>query len=166
MGSLEIVAYTQEHFDDREVIISLLTDFSHQLSKTHAGFEHFSMGRSLAQGQMESFDRQDHTLLIAKLEGNVIGCVGLRPHENSFYENSCEMIFLFVKPAFRGFGFGHQLLSSFLDLARENNYNHVLFDPLQDHEAIRQLYEDFGFQEIPPLEHDATASTTRLMLSL
>jgi putative acetyltransferase len=166
MGSLEVVNYAQLALEDRDAVVTLLNEFSHHHAKSLTDSARFQSNFIEVLDPFESFERTGHALLIAKLEQAVVGCVGLRPFDNSFYENSCEMVFLFVKPIFRGFGLGHQLLSSFIDLARQCNYNHVLFDPLQEHEAIRQLYDDFGFQEIPPLGHDASEPTTLMVLNL
>jgi len=166
MGQLEIVTYPSALFDDREAVFSLLIDFSLHLSKSNSSSQPLRLEPEQINQQMDLFERLDETLLIAKIEDAVIGCVGLRSFENSSYENTCEMIFLFVKPAFRGFGFGHQLVGGFLDLAREKHYSHVLFDPLNEHEAIRQIYDDFGFEEIPPLGHRTTSSSTLMLLNL
>jgi GNAT superfamily N-acetyltransferase len=166
MGSLEVVNYAHLALEDRDAVVILLTEFFHHHAKNLSGSARLQTGWVEVLDQFDSFDRTGHALLIAKLEGAVVGCVGLRPFENSSYENSCEMVFLYVKPIFRGFGLGHQLLSSFIDLARECNYSHVLFDPLEEHEAIRQLYDDFGFQEIPPLGHHASQPQTLMALSL
>jgi len=166
MGSLEIVTYPGALFDDREAVFSLLIDFSLHLLKSNASSDSSRLEPEQINQQIALFERFDETLLIAKIEDTVIGCVGLRSFENSSYENACEMIFLFVKPAYRGFGFGHQLVSGFLDLAREKYFSHVLFDPLHKHEAIRQLYDDFGFEEIPPLAHGTISSSNLMLLNL
>ena len=94
------------------------------------------------------------TLLIARVDGEVAGCVALRPADAADYPNAAEMKRLYVRKAFRGFGLGRQLTESVLDAARQAGYACVLLDTLDDMEAARALYEDLGFQAIPPYYHN------------
>ena len=41
-----------------------------------------------------------------------------------------------------------------MDAARQGGYACVLLDTLDDMEAARALYEDLGFEEIPPYYHN------------
>ena len=61
---------------------------------------------------------------------------------------------LFVRPAFRGLGLGRQLVEATLDCARRKGYDAILLDTLSDMEAARALYEDLGFEEVPPYYHN------------
>ncbi|MET0311257.1 MAG: GNAT family N-acetyltransferase [Burkholderiaceae bacterium] len=94
------------------------------------------------------------TLLLAMVDGEVAGCCGLRPLDNSDYPNAAEMKRLYVRKAFRGFGLGRQLAEAILDAARRGGYGSVLLDTLDDMEAARALYEELGFREIPPYYHN------------
>jgi len=47
-----------------------------------------------------------------------------------------------------------------------NAYNHVLLDTLDDMEAARTLYEDLGFEEIPPYYHNPIAGAHYLKAAL
>ena len=51
-------------------------------------------------------------------------------------------------------GLGRQLAEAALDAARQAGYACVLLDTLDDMEAARALYEDLGFEEIPPYYHN------------
>ena len=166
MGNLEIEIYSEQRIDHREIVYSLLRDFARHHAKNQDHNDSLVRPSIDAHQLLNTFEQAEHVILLSKVDGSIMGCVGLQPYENTIYENTCEMVFLFVKPAFRGFGFGHQLLESFLHLAREKNYSHVLFDPMQSHEAIRQLYHGFGFEEIPPIGHSQTEAKTWLLLTL
>lgn len=96
-------------------------------------------------------------LLLAKVNGAVAGCCALRPLDAADYSNAAEMKRLYVRKAFRGLGLGRQLAQAILDEARSAGYSCVLLDTLDDMEAARALYEDLGFEEIPPYYHNPHA---------
>lgn len=105
-------------------------------------------------------------LLLARVDGEVAGCCGLRPLDNADYPNACEMKRLYVRPAFRGLGLGRQLTESIMDAARLHGYDFVLLDTLDAMEAARTLYEDLGFEEIPPYYHSPVAGAHYLKATL
>ena len=73
---------------------------------------------------------------------------------------------LYVRRSFRGLGLGRQLVESVLDAARQAGYASVLLDTLDDMEAARGLYEDLGFEEIPPYYHNPIAGAHYLKADL
>ena len=93
-------------------------------------------------------------LLTAAQDGALAGCCALRPLDNVDYPNACEMKRLFVRPRFRGLGLGRLLADAILNAARQAGYAYVLLDTLSDMETARALYEDLGFEEIPPYYHN------------
>ena len=105
-------------------------------------------------------------LLLARVDGAVAGCCALRPMDSSDYPNASEMKRLYVRKAFRGFGLGRQLAEAILDEARRAGYSCVLLDTLDDMEAARALYEDLGFEEIPPYYHNPHAGAHYLKVDL
>ncbi|HYF41996.1 MAG TPA: GNAT family N-acetyltransferase [Ramlibacter sp.] len=105
-------------------------------------------------------------LLVALVDGAVAGCCALRPLDSSDYPNAAEMKRLYVRNAFRGFGLGRQLAEAILDAAREAGYASVLLDTLDDMEAARALYEDLGFESIPPYYHNPIPGAHYLKVDL
>ena len=105
-------------------------------------------------------------LFLALVDGAAAGCCALRPLDGSDYANACEMKRLYVRQAFRGFGLGRQLAEAALDAARRSGYDCVLLDTLDDMESARVLYEDLGFQEIPPYYHNPIAGAHYLKADL
>lgn len=96
-------------------------------------------------------------LLLALVDDAVAGCCALRPLDESDYANACEMKRLYVRKAFRGFGLGRLLAESAMDAARRAGYGCVLLDTLDDMEAARALYDELGFEEVPPYYHNPIA---------
>ena len=105
-------------------------------------------------------------LLLAMVDGEAAGCCALRPLDSADYANACEMKRLYVRNAYRRLGLGRQLAEAVLDAARIAGYHHLLLDTLSDMESARALYEDLGFEEIPPYYHNPIAGAHYLKVSL
>ncbi len=96
------------------------------------------------------YARPRGSLLLARVDGELVGCCALRPLDTADYPNASEMKRLYVRRAFRGFGLGRQLAEATLDAARLAGYSSVVLDTLDDMETARALYEGLGFASIPP----------------
>jgi putative acetyltransferase len=105
-------------------------------------------------------------LLSVRVKGQLAGCCALRPLDTVDFANACEMKRLFVRPAFRGLGLGRQLVEATLDCARRAGYDCMLLDTLSDMEAARALYEDLGFEEVPPYYHNPISGAHYLKVQL
>lgn len=105
-------------------------------------------------------------LLLAQVNGEIAGCCALRPLDGCDYSIAAEMKRLYVRPAFRGLGLGRQLAEAILDAARHAGYACVLLDTLDDMEAARALYEDLGFEEVPPFYHNPHAGAHYLKVDI
>jgi ribosomal protein S18 acetylase RimI-like enzyme len=84
-------------------------------------------------------------LEIARVDGNVAGCVGLRPLDG----DRCEMKRLYVRPAFRGHGVGRRLTEVAIAAARAIGYSRIVLDTIESMTTARALYAGLGFREIP-----------------
>lgn len=105
-------------------------------------------------------------LLLAQVGDAIVGCCALRPLDTADYADACEMRRLYVDSAYRGWGIGRLLAQTQLDFAQMNGYHCVLLDTLSDMEAARGLYEDLGFEEIPPYYFNPIAGAHYLKADL
>jgi putative acetyltransferase len=105
-------------------------------------------------------------LWLAWVDGLPAGCCGLRPLVNSDHLNACEMKRLYVRPAFRGFGLGRQLVEQTMMHARIAGYATILLDTLSDMETARALYQEAGFVEVAPYYHNPIPGAHYLMADL
>ncbi len=105
-------------------------------------------------------------LLLATVDGELAGCCGMRPLDSVDYTNACEMKRLFVRPAFRGLQLGRMLAERILDTARLAGYACILLDTLDDMESARALYQELGFEEIPPYYFNPIAGAHYLKAEL
>jgi GNAT superfamily N-acetyltransferase len=87
-------------------------------------------------------------LLLAKVVGQPVGCIGLRPFPS---EGCCEMKRLYVRPPFRGDRLGKQLAERIVQEARSLGYRSMRLDshPASMQAAIK-MYRKLGFVEVSP----------------
>lgn len=105
-------------------------------------------------------------LLMALVDEELAGCCALRPLDAADYPNACEMKRLYVRQRFRGSGVGRQLAEAILDCARRAGYACVLLDTLDEMESARALYQDLGFEDIPPYYHNPIEGAHYLKVNL
>ena len=105
-------------------------------------------------------------LLVALVDGQVAGCVGLRPLPDCDYPIACEMKRLYVRRAFRRFGLGRLLTQQLMDVARQAGYSSLLLDTLDEMETARSLYATLGFEEVAPYYFNPIAGAHYLMVQL
>lgn len=126
-------------------------------------FQHFDQELETLPGEYAS---PRGCLLLAKVAGEMAGCCALRALDTSDYTNACEMKRLYVRPAYRGLGLGRRLSEAILDHARQAGFECVLLDTLDDMEAARALYDDLGFEDIPPYYYNPIAGAHYLKAAL
>lgn len=86
-------------------------------------------------------------LLIAMVDGQPAGCVGLR----SLSDGVCEMKRLYVRSRHRGLGLGRKLSERVIQEARELGYVRIRLDTIASKMAPAvSLYAGLGFRTIPP----------------
>jgi GNAT superfamily N-acetyltransferase len=102
-------------------------------------------------------------LLIARVGGEVVGCIGLRPLE----PRVCEMKRLWVEPGFAGQGIGRTLAEAIIAAARQIGYQRMCLDTIPARmPAAQHLYAALGFREIPAYYHNPLAGVVMLELEL
>ncbi|MBA2606721.1 MAG: GNAT family N-acetyltransferase [Acidobacteria bacterium] len=86
-------------------------------------------------------------LFLALSIEKVAGCIALR----KLGDTTCEIKRLFVRPDFRGLRLGQMLIEKALAEAKAIGYLRVRLDTLPDKmpKAV-ELYQSYGFREIPP----------------
>jgi len=140
--------------DDVDVVAALFREYAESLG-VDLSFQGFD-------AEVARLPHGYDVLLVARLNGEVVGCVGVRPDEG----DACEMKRLYVRPAGRGHGVGRALALAAIERARAAGYARMRLDTLPTMEAAQSLYRSLGFAEIEPYRHNPIAGSRFLELQL
>lgn len=105
----------------------------------------------------------DGRLLLAEHEGQLMGCVALHKLESSV----CEMKRLYLRPHFRGKGFGRALAERIIAEARQIGYRRMRLDTVEPvmKDAVA-MYRKLGFKEVAPYRPNPIAGAMYMELEL
>jgi ribosomal protein S18 acetylase RimI-like enzyme len=144
---------TPQSVESLQATREVFAEYAQSLA-VNLGFQNFDEEMQALPGE---YAGPRGALVLAMVGEQVAGCCALRPLDTVDYVNACEMKRLYVRPALRGLGLGRLLADNIMDAARIAGYHSILLDTLDDMEAARGLYEDLGFEEIPPYYHNPIA---------
>ena len=85
-------------------------------------------------------------ILIAELDGQAVGCVALVPDGSG----ACQLSKMAIAPALRGQGAGRRLLAAAIAEARQMGARSVYLGSSRKLANAVHLYEDAGFEHVPP----------------
>ncbi len=162
MPQQHIRLYSPATASDFQDVCALFMEYAATL-KIDLCFQNFNQELAGLPGE---YSPPRGTLLLATVDGELAGCCAMRPLDTVDYPNACEMKRLFVRPAFRGLRLGRRLAEGILDAAHLAGYNRILLDTLDEMESARALYQELGFEEIPPYYFNPIAGAHYLKAEL
>jgi putative acetyltransferase len=101
-------------------------------------------------------------LLLAYVEGEAAGCIGLRPME----PGCCEIRRLYVRPKFRGQRLGRALAEAVLVEARAAGYHTARLGTLPVMKEAIALYQSLGFAVARPYKPTALEGAIYMEMAL
>jgi ribosomal protein S18 acetylase RimI-like enzyme len=108
------------------------------------------------------YSRPRGCVLLARADGRVIGCIAMRPVD----ETVCEMKRLYVRPEARGLRLGRRLADSICAAAREAGYARIRLDTLPTMARAQEMYVSMGFRPIPAYVFNPVQGTKYMELDL
>ena len=104
----------------------------------------------------------DGRLLLAKYDGKVAGCVGLR----KVADGVCEMKRLWVKPEFRDKKIGRKLAEEVISEARKIGYSLMKLDTVDTMKAAITMYKSMGFSDTSAYRYNPIEGAVYMELKL
>jgi len=101
-------------------------------------------------------------LLVARIDGAVVGVVAMRPHAPGI----CEMKRLYVRPEHLGAGIGRALARAVIEAGRAAGHKTMRLDTMARMTAAVALYRALGFREIPAYRFNPEADVLYFELGL
>lgn len=141
MAEIQIVDVTED-FERMDDVRALFTEYASEIG-IDLGFQGFEQELAELPG---CYEAPHGVILLAEANGQLAGCVALRPMEDRI----AELKRMYVRPEYRGRGIALALVPRVLRDAFERGYSRVRLDTLASMTAARNLYESFGFTPIEP----------------
>lgn len=126
--------------DDAEIARGLFIEYAASLG-VDLCFQDFERELKELPGE---YSEPEGCILLAFLDSALVGCVALR----RLTSDVCEMKRMYVRPAFRGKGFGRMLAQEIIAEARRRGYKKMKLDSLPAMTEAQALYRSIGFKEI------------------
>ena len=84
------------------------------------------------------------TILLARLEGGIIGTICLNPINKS----SSEILKFAVIDGYKGFGIGKKLMQFCIDLGKQKKIETIILESSSKLKNALKMYKKFGFQHV------------------
>jgi putative acetyltransferase len=100
---------------------------------------------STTDSLFELFRVPKATYFVAEANGKILGGGGIYPTEG-LPENTCELVKMYLLPEARGIGLGRTLIEKCLEIAKENGFQQVYLETLDELHLALKIYAKFGFE--------------------
>ena len=126
-----------------DIIRQLFIEYEKELDADLC-FQHFE---EEVNNPLKKYSSPKGCLVLAYWNTEPAGCIALTPMEQEGY---CEMKRLFVRPAYRKYGIGKDLVHHVINKATVAGYRTMRLDTLKKLQPAICLYESFGFSYTEP----------------
>lgn len=129
-------------------------DAAELLDEYFAMREHGMSGYRIVHPAPATFTEPAGVFLVARRDGEAIGCGGIRMLDPS----RAEVKHLYLRPGARGTGLGRTLLESLEQHAARLGATEVVLDTNARLEAAQGLYRSSGYADVPPYNDNPNAT--------
>ncbi len=93
----------------------------------------------------EEYNKPQSVYFVVENEGEILGCCGIAPLENSD-SKICELQKMYFLPKTRGLGIGTKMMEQCLERARGFGFEKCYIETMPFMEAAQKLYTKSGFE--------------------
>jgi len=154
----ELMLVSAASGDEIGTMRTLLREYQRSVD-TDLCFQNFEQELAKLPG---NYAPPDGRLLLGYANGLPAGCVAMRRLD----AETAEMKRLFVRPGYRGSGFGRVFAQAIIDAARSQGYRRLVLDTLPGMREAQALYAALGFREIGAYTDNPVAGTLFMGLEL
>ncbi|KGQ43268.1 GNAT family acetyltransferase [Gallibacterium anatis] len=131
---------------------ALLAIYNHEILNGVATFD--LQPKSLAERQswFDEHNKNNHPLLVAEQDGEVLGYASLSRYAEKAAYNSTVELSVYIAPSARRQGIASQLMLAVIDLAKKDNASHLIVSLITGtNQASISLHQKFGFNKVGTL---------------
>ncbi len=131
---------------------ALLAIYNHEILNGVATFD--LQPKSLAERQswFDEHNKNNHPLLVAEQDGEVLGYASLSRYAEKAAYNSTVELSVYIAPSARRQGIASQLMPAVIDLAKKDNATHLIVSLITGTNlASITLHQKFGFNKVGTL---------------
>jgi putative acetyltransferase len=100
---------------------------------------------STTDALFELFQVPNAAYFVAEVNGKILGGGGIYPTEG-LPDGTCELVKMYLLPEARGIGLGRTLIEKCLETAKENGFQQVYLETLDELHLALKIYAKFGFE--------------------
>ncbi|KGQ54419.1 GNAT family acetyltransferase [Gallibacterium anatis str. Avicor] len=131
---------------------ALLAIYNHEILNGVATFD--LQPKSLAERQswFDEHHKNNHPLLVAEQDGEVLGYASLSRYAEKAAYNSTVELSVYIAPSARRQGIASQLMHAVIELAKKDNATHLIVSLITGtNQASISLHRKFGFNKVGTL---------------
>lgn len=131
---------------------ALLAIYNHEILNGVATFD--LQPKSLAERQswFDEHNKNNHPLLVAEQNGEVLGYASLSRYAEKAAYNSTVELSVYIAPSARRQGIASQLMHAVIELAKKDNATHLIVSLITGtNQASISLHQKFGFNKVGTL---------------
>jgi len=135
-------------FASRADALAMKEIFNREVEQSTSSWAWFPLSNEDWQDWLYEHTRDDHVLLVAEVDGQVVGFAGYGSFRTKDAYVTTVEDSVFLKDGYRGLGLGKALLARLLDEARTRSVHAMVAAVTGENQASIRLHRSLGFAEV------------------